>query len=138
MNSSAFPSGGDPPEANQPTQRAASSPGRFIIERRAEAAGLTPPAIHGFRRAEALAMLRNGADVVSVARLLGHKDLAVIQRYLKQTAEDLRQAHAANSPVDRAGLWPSESAAGWKGFVTFEWFKLLGFPNIIDTVAAPM
>lgn len=77
---------------------------RGVIRRRAEDAGIHPPAIHAFRRACALAMLRNGADVVSVARILGHRDLAVVQRYLKQTSDDLRQAHAANSPVDRGGL----------------------------------
>jgi site-specific recombinase XerD len=38
---------------------------------------------------------------VSVVRILGYQDLAVVQRYPKQTSDDLRQAHAANSPVDR-------------------------------------
>jgi len=76
---------------------------RSMIKRRADAAGVHPPAVHAFRRGCALALLRNGADVVSVARVLGHRDLTVVQRYLKQTPEDLRQAHAAASPVDRAG-----------------------------------
>lgn len=78
---------------------------RGVIRRRATDAGIKPPAIHAFRRACALAMLRGGADVVSVARLLGHRDLSVVQRYLKQTPDDLRQAHAGSSPVDRAGIF---------------------------------
>ena len=54
--------------------------------------------------AVALELLRNGADLLSVQRLLGHADLSIIKRYVKQTAEDLRAAHAASSPANRAGM----------------------------------
>jgi integrase/recombinase XerD len=75
---------------------------RGIVERRAEAAGLPEPGLHGFRRAFALNMLRSGVDIITLQRLLGHADLSVIKRYLKQNTEDLRVAHAAHSPVDQA------------------------------------
>ncbi len=76
---------------------------RGIIYNRAKEAGLKElPSAHDFRRGAAIGLLRNGADVLTVSRLLGHKGLEVTRRYLRQTPEDLRQAHAANSPVDRA------------------------------------
>lgn len=78
---------------------------RKILETRAKEAGLTDlPSPHDFRRGAAICLLRNGVDVVTVSRLLGHKTLTVTQRYLRQTPQDLMAAHAANSPVDRAGL----------------------------------
>ncbi len=78
---------------------------RRILEIRARLAGLaSAPSPHDFRRACAISLLRNGADLLSVSRLLGHSALQVTSRYLKQTSDDLHTAHAANSPVDRAGL----------------------------------
>ncbi len=74
---------------------------RQILRRIAAKAGLTDiPSPHDFRRACALTLLRNGADVVSVSRLLGHASLEVTKRYLAQTADDLRQAHHRHSPAD--------------------------------------
>ena len=35
-------------------------------------------------------------------RLMGHADLQVMRRYLAQTDDDLREAHARSSPVDNA------------------------------------
>lgn len=73
---------------------------REVIRRRARAAGVSEPSLHSFRRACALLMLRSGADLVSLQRLLGHSNLSVLQRYLKQTSEDLAEVHAQHSPVD--------------------------------------
>lgn len=72
-----------------------------MLRRRAKAAGVPPPMPHAFRRAFALASLRQGMDVVSLQRLLGHADLSLIARYAKQTQEDLRAVHERASPVDR-------------------------------------
>jgi len=78
---------------------------RIMVRRRADLAGISPrPTPHSFRRAFALEMLRSGADLLTVQRLLGHADLSVIKRYVKQTTDDLRAVHAAHSPADRAGL----------------------------------
>lgn len=75
---------------------------RSIITRLSAAAGVQPaPSLHAFRRAFALEALRAGADTVSLQRLLGHSDLSVIHRYLKQMPDDLRRVHAAVSPVDK-------------------------------------
>ncbi len=74
---------------------------RDILRRRAKQAGVPAPTLHSFRRAFALLSLRAGADLVSLQRLLGHADLSVIRRYLKQTESDLQAAHAKAAPVDK-------------------------------------
>jgi site-specific recombinase XerD len=53
---------------------------RDIVRRRAEAAGIPAPTLHSFRRAFALLSLRNGVDVYSLQRLMGHADLSVLRR----------------------------------------------------------
>lgn len=73
---------------------------RSIIARRAKLAGVAAPSLHAFRRAFAVAMLRAGVDVFSLQELMGHADLQVLRRYLKQTNDDLRRAHKMGSPVD--------------------------------------
>jgi site-specific recombinase XerD len=83
---------------------------RDVLRRRAKQAEVKAPSLHSFRRAFALTMLRNGADVVSLSRLMGHGSLPVIQRYLKQLKDDLGAVHQQHSPVDRT--WAS-SATGF-------------------------
>jgi integrase/recombinase XerD len=73
---------------------------RQIIRRRAEKAEIPEPGIHSFRRAFALNCLRNGMDIYSLQKLMGHSDLQVLRRYLKQTDEDADEAHRKGSPVD--------------------------------------
>lgn len=78
---------------------------RGVITRRAEVAGLKNiPSLHDFRRAFALAMLRAGTDIFTLAKLMGHASVTVLQRYLKQTTEDVELAHHLGSPVDHAGI----------------------------------
>ena len=74
---------------------------RWIVINRSKDAKVKPRGIHTFRRLFALTMLRNGVDVLSISRLLGHNDLTVLRRYLAQTDDDLREAHAKASPIDR-------------------------------------
>ncbi len=71
-----------------------------IVRRRAVAAGVCMPGIHAFRRTFGLLSLRGGMDLETLRRLLGHRDLSVIKRYLAYTNDDLRDAHAASGPVD--------------------------------------
>lgn len=54
---------------------------------------------HKFRRTCAITMLRAGADLFSVQRLLGHSDLTVLRRYLDQTEADDFSVHERASPV---------------------------------------
>ena len=73
---------------------------RAIIVRRAKQAGVIAPSLHDFRRAFALSMLRSGTDIFTLAKLMGHKGIHVLQRYLKQTNEDAEIAHRKASPVE--------------------------------------
>jgi len=77
---------------------------RGIIRRRSLAAEIQMPSLHDFRRAFALSMLRNGTDVFTLAKLMGHEGITVLQRYLKQTNQDTEAAHRRAGPVDNAGL----------------------------------
>lgn len=74
---------------------------RWIVINRSIDAKVKPRGIHTFRRLYALTMLRNGVDVITLSRLMGHSDLQVLKRYLAQTDDDLREAHAKASPIDR-------------------------------------
>lgn len=74
---------------------------RLLLDRRSKLANLVnKPTLHDFRRAFALNMLRNGADIFALQRLMGHSDLQIMRRYLAQKDEDNRLAHMRGSPVD--------------------------------------
>lgn len=73
---------------------------RFVVKRRAKQAGVPCPGIHDFRRACALQLLRSGADVYSISRILGHADITMLRRYLALADADAQAAHAQHSPVD--------------------------------------
>jgi len=45
---------------------------RGILTRRAQEAGVEEPALHDFRHAFALAMLRNGMDIFTLVKLMEH------------------------------------------------------------------
>ena len=77
---------------------------RELLKRRANLANIEPPTLHDFRRGFALECLRNGIDVYSLQKLMGHSDLQILQRYLAQTTEDIQLAHQLGSPVDNAGI----------------------------------
>ena len=75
---------------------------REILTRRAQKAGVEEPSLHDFRRAFALSMLRNGTDIFTLAKLMGHEGISVLSRYLKQTYQDTEAAHRKAGPVDNS------------------------------------
>jgi site-specific recombinase XerD len=77
---------------------------RQVIRRRAEAAGIKTPSLHSFRRFFALACLRNGMDIYTLQRLMGHSDLQVLRRYLALSNDDLQSGHRLAGPVDHSIL----------------------------------
>lgn len=77
---------------------------RQIIRRRAVDANIPTPGLHDFRRCFALQCLRNGMDLITLSRLLGHSSVVVTQRYVCQNNDDFETAHRMASPVDRWGL----------------------------------
>ncbi len=73
---------------------------RLMLKRRAKQAGpSSKPTLHAFRRAFALNMLRNGADVFALQKLLGHSYLQIMRRYLAQNTQDTQLAHLRGSLV---------------------------------------
>lgn len=61
---------------------------RQIMRRRSERAGVDTPGLHDFRRFFALQCLRNGMDIFTLQKLMGHTDIQVLRRYLAQTNQD--------------------------------------------------
>lgn len=70
-----------------------------IVRDVSKKAKVEKPTIHSFRRTFAITMLRNKTDIFTLQRLMGHADLQVLRRYLRQDITDLKAAHDENSPV---------------------------------------
>jgi len=73
-----------------------------MLRRRGKAAGLpdhvTHP--HALRHTFATLFLRNGGNVFALQRLLGHTSLAMTERYLTLTGDDLAAAHQHHSSAE--------------------------------------
>lgn len=95
---------GDPLWIGVHGQQLTTSGIREIVRRRANAAHIQEPGLHAFRRAFAINCLRNGMDVISLQRLMGHANLETIHRYLAQVDDDLRRAHRLYGVVDEMGV----------------------------------
>lgn len=80
--------------------RALTYTGLAQLLRRIGVAAKTEVTAHKFRRTFALQCLRNGMDVYSLQRLMGHEDLTVLQRYLALASSDIETAHRKHGVVD--------------------------------------
>jgi integrase/recombinase XerD len=66
---------------------------------------------HTLRHTFASQLVKNGADVVAVQKMMGHADLKTTQGYIKALAVDLKKAHRKSHPrekdkVDRKSIKP--------------------------------
>lgn len=77
---------------------------RGVIHRRSVDAQVVEPTLHDFRRAFAIAMLRNGTNIYTLAKLMGHEGTTVLEKYVKQTSQDTEGAHRRAGPVDNSEL----------------------------------
>jgi len=74
---------------------------RELVGRKAKLAGFDKqPALHSFRRAFTLSMLRSGTDIYTLAKMLGHSGIDTLKHYLKLTNTDTFTAHQKSSPVN--------------------------------------
>lgn len=56
---------------------------------------------HTFRHTFATQLVRNGADIVAVQKMLGHADLKTTQGYIKSLGLDVKKAHSKSHPRER-------------------------------------
>lgn len=59
---------------------------------------------HTLRHTGAVAFLRNGGDVYTLQRIMGHSSLEVLRGYINLSQADLNRVHAGASPLDNLGL----------------------------------
>lgn len=73
-----------------------------IVEHYGTKAGITGVRLspHTFRHTMAVTFLRNGGDIFSLQRILGHSQLEVLRGYVNLALSDISKAHRRNSPAD--------------------------------------
>lgn len=59
---------------------------------------------HTFRHTAAVKFLRNGGDVFSLQRMLGHSSLEMTRKYCELADIDVKRAHATASPLDNLNV----------------------------------
>lgn len=70
-----------------------------LLERLCKRAGVKRYGPHCFRRGFAVNFLRNGGDVFTLQRILGHSSLEMTRRYAAMTTDDLQDVHRRASPM---------------------------------------
>ncbi len=56
---------------------------------------------HTFRHSFACALIKNGADITAVQKMLGHEDLKTTQVYLRMAGIDLKKVHKKTHPREQ-------------------------------------
>lgn len=74
---------------------------RSILQELGKAAGVPGVHPHKLRRTFAVTCLRAGMDVYTLARLMGHSDIATLRAYVGSIGDELQAAHGNVSPVAR-------------------------------------
>ena len=75
-----------------------------LMERLGKYSGVQGVHCHRFRHTFAITFLRNGGNIFTLKKILGHSTLMMVQRYLAIAQSDVVEAHAVASPVTVWGL----------------------------------
>jgi len=105
----------------------------IMISSYGKKAGITGVRVspHTFRHTAAVGFLRNGGDVFSLQRLLGHSSLEMTRHYCELADVDVKRAHMTASPVDNLKWLGCSRATLAKKATTYE--TSVGNPQIQDS-----
>ncbi len=74
----------------------------LIVKHHGKEAGIKKPVSpHMFRHAFAVALMKNGADITAVQKMLGHADLGTTQMYIRSLALDLKAVQVKTHPREK-------------------------------------
>ena len=91
-------------QLGQPLSRQVVS---IMVRSSAQKAGLKKKvSAHVLRHTFASMLVNNGADVVAVQKMLGHRDLKTTQGYIRALGIDLKKAHEKSHPRERDKVSP--------------------------------
>ena len=77
----------------------------ILIRTHAKAAGIEKKVTaHTFRHTFASHLVKNGADIVAVQKMLGHADLKTTQGYIRALGLDVKKAHQKSHPREKDKL----------------------------------
>ncbi|MCP4605368.1 MAG: site-specific integrase, partial [Proteobacteria bacterium] len=63
---------------------------------------------HTFRHTFAVTFLRNGGDLFTLQRIMGHETLEILRQYVNLAQEDIGRVHRQCSPLDNLDLGPNK------------------------------
>jgi site-specific recombinase XerD len=86
-----------------------------IVEHYGTKAGISGVRVspHTFRHNFAVMFLRNGGDVFSLQRIMGHSTLDVLRIYVNMAQADIQEAHRRHSPADNMDFKPTYRRGMW-------------------------